>query len=171
MRIRQATDAASILRIVARPPEVIARRLRDGALCFVAERDGEAVGYIWLKLDRYEEDEVRCEYRLHPAGRAAWDFDAFIVPKSRMTRAFMQLWEAAFERLRELGCRWSASRISAFNPGSLNSQRRLGAILLHTGVFLAFGPVQFTLLSCRPFVHLAFNRRSRPTIVLRLPMQ
>ena len=166
-RVRQATEPADIIRSFSRPPEIIARRLQDGAICLVAERDGEPVGFIWLKLDGYDEDEVRCRYRLEPTGRVAWDFDAFIVPRFRMTRAFVQLWDAAFERLRERGYRWSVSRISAFNPGSLNAQRRLGADLLHTGVFLAFGPAQLTLLSCRPFVHLAPNRRSHPTLMLR----
>jgi hypothetical protein len=166
-RVRQATEATDIGRSFSRPPEIIARRLQDGAMCLVAERDGEPVGFIWLKLDGYDEDEVRCQYRLEPTGRVAWDFDAFIVPRFRMTRAFVLLWDAAFECLRERGCRWSISRISAFNPGSLSAQRRLGADLLHTGVFLALGPAQLTLLSCRPFVHLAPTRRSRPMLALR----
>jgi hypothetical protein len=168
-RIHRETNADNIVRSFPRPPEVIARRLADGATCLVAERDGEAIGFIWLKFDSYEEDEVRCLYLLEPAKEMAWDFDAFIAPRFRMSRAFVQLWDAAFERLREHGCRWSVSRISAFNPGSLNSQRRLGAVHLHTAVFTAVGPAQLTLLSCRPFVHLSLGRRSRPTIVLHLP--
>jgi hypothetical protein len=133
----------------------------------VAENAGNLVGFIWIRLDRYEEDEVRCDYLLDPVGELAWDFDAYVAPEFRMSRAFVQLWEAANEFLRRRGYHWTASRISAFNPASLASHRRFGAEHRHTALFLAVGPVQLALLSLRPYVHLSAGRASRPAVVLR----
>ena len=136
-------------------------------MCFVAENAGNLVGFIWVRLDRYDEDEVRCAYLLDPAGGMAWDFDAYVAPEFRMSRAFVQLWESANEFLRRHRYRWTASRISAFNPASLASHRRFGALHLHTAVFLVFGPVQLTLLSLRPFVHIGATQDSRPVVTIR----
>ncbi len=168
-QIYRASGTEGIVGTFPRPADVIARRFADGAACFVAERDGTLIGFIWIKLERYEEDEVRCDYLLNSAGRLAWDFDAWVAPEFRMTRAFVQLWGVANEYLRECGCRWSASRISAFNPVSLAAHRRLGARRLHTGFFLVAGSAQLALFSCRPYVHFGIGARSRPKLMLRPP--
>ena len=169
IRVYRVSETDRIVGDFPRPQEVIARRFADGAACFVAERDGVLVGFIWLKLERYEEDEVRCDYVLDPAGGIAWDFDAWVAPEFRMTRAFVHLWEAANEYLRGHGCRWTASRISAFNPVSLASHRRLGAVRLHAGVFLVGGGSQLALFSRPPFVHLSLDARSRPKLAFNRP--
>lgn len=165
-RVYQALATDDIIQQVPRPAEVIARRFRDGAVCFVAETAGTLVGFIWIKLDRYDEDEVRCKYVLHPVGEVAWDFDAFVAPEFRMTRAFVQLWEAANEYLRRHGYHWTASRISAFNPTSLASHARFGAVHRHTALFLVVGPFQLVLLSLPPWVHMSARQASRPRLVL-----
>ena len=169
IRVYRVAETDGILAAFPRPPRVIARRFADGAACFVAERDGALAGFIWLKLDRYEEDEVRCDYLLDPAGGIAWDFDAWVAPEFRMTRAFVQLWDAANDYLRGHGCRWSASRISAFNPVSLASHRRLGAVRLHAGVFIVVGTAQLALFSRRPYVHFGVGARSRPRLAFGAP--
>ena len=117
-------------------------------------------------MDRYDEDEVRCEDVLVPHGEVAWDFDAHVAPEFRMSRVFVQLWEAANEYLRLQGYRWTASRISAFNPASLASHKRFGAEHCHTALFLVVGPFQLTLLSLAPFVHVSARQASRPALVL-----
>jgi hypothetical protein len=168
-RIREVAANDHVVAGFPRPPEVIARRFAGGAVCLAAERDRDLMGFIWLKLDRYEEDEVRCDYLLDPAGGVAWDFDAWVAPKFRMTRAFVQLWDAANDYLRQRGYRWSASRISAFNPVSLASHRRLGAIDLSTGLFLVLGSMQLALFTCRPYFHLSRSAASRPQLMFRTP--
>jgi GNAT superfamily N-acetyltransferase len=168
-RVYRASSTDDIIRGMPRPAEVIARRFRDGAVCFAAENAGNLVGFIWISLDRYDEDEVRCEYVLAPKGEVAWDFDAYVAPKFRMSRVFVQLWEAANEYLRLHGYHWTASRISAFNPASLATHRRFGAEHRHTAVFLVIGPLQLTLLTLAPFVHLSAGQAGRPRLVLRAP--
>jgi hypothetical protein len=168
-RVYQASPEDDIIRKFPRPADVVARRFADGAVCFVAENAGNLVGFIWIRLDRYDEDEVRCEYLLDPIGELAWDFDAYVAPEFRMSRAFVQLWEAANEFLRRHGYLWTASRISAFNPTSLASHKRFGAVHRHTALFLVVGPVQLALLSLRPFVHIGAGRTSRPAVTLRAP--
>jgi GNAT superfamily N-acetyltransferase len=165
-RVYQTASTDSIVQRIPRPADVVARRFSDGAVCFVAESAGNLVGFIWIRLDRYVEDEVRCEYVLEPVGEVAWDFDAYVAPEFRMTRAFVQLWEAANEHLRRSGYLWTASRISAFNPASLASHQRFGAERRHTAVFLVVGPFQLALLSLPPYVHLSARQASRPALVL-----
>lgn len=168
-KVYRVSATEDIIAKFPRPPQVIARRFADGAACFVAERNGVLVGFIWLKLDRHEEDEVRCDYLLDSGQGIAWDFDAWVAPEFRMTRAFVHLWEAANEYLRQHGCRWSVSRISAFNPVSLASHRRLGAVHLDTGLFLALGSAQLALFSCRPYLHVGVGAGSRPKLRFRPP--
>jgi len=170
-RIHQVAANDDVVAAFPRPPEVIAQRFASGAACFVAERNGNLVGFIWIKLGRYEEDEVRCDYVLDPAGGIAWDFDAWVAPEFRMSRAFVQLWNAANDYLRSRGCRWSASRISAFNPVSLASHRRLGAVNLFTGVFIVFDSMQLAMFTCPPYFHLGFGAHSRPQLMFRAPAQ
>jgi len=166
-RVYQVSPVDDIIRTFPRPASVISRRFADGAVCFVAVNAENLVGFIWLRLDRYDEDEVRCLYLLDPAGTIAWDFDAYVAPEFRMSRAFVQLWEAANEFLRGRGYSWTASRISAFNAMSLAAHKRFGAERLHTAAFVVAGPVQVALLSFRPYVHVSARPGNRPTITMR----
>jgi GNAT superfamily N-acetyltransferase len=170
-RIYRASAENGIIRQAPRPPQNIAKRFADGAVCYVAEQANKLVGFIWIKQNSYHEDEVRCHYVLQPPTRLAWDFDAFVAPEFRMSRAFAQLWEAANEYLREHGYRWTISRISAFNAASLASHKRLGAVHLHTGVFMVLGPLQFSAFSCAPYVHIGFGSSSEPELTFHAPSE
>lgn len=171
LKVYRVSGSESIVGRFPRPPEIIARRFADGATCFVAERNGVLAGFIWLKLDRYEEDEVRCDYLVDSRRGIGWDFDAWVAPEFRMTRTFIHLWEAANDYLRSHGCGWSASRISAFNPVSLASHRRMGAVRLHAGIFLILGSAQLALFSRRPYIHFGAGERNRPELVFRPPSE
>ena len=149
-----------------RPQHVLRRRFADGAVCFAAVRNGELLGFIWIQLHQYEEDEVRCLYVLEHSSRAAWDFDVWVDPQFRLTRTFARLWDAANAFLREHGCRWSISRISAFNPASLAAHRRLGLRHLQSGLFVLIGSLQLAFFTCAPFIHFGLSSRHRP--ILRL---
>jgi hypothetical protein len=152
-----------------RPKGVVAKRFLDGAVCFVAVQADALVGFIWIKQEHYREDEVRCLYVLEPAGVAAWDFDVWVDPAFRLTRAFARLWDAANAFLRAHGYRWSLSRISAFNAASLASHRRLKIERLHSGLFVLVGSLQLSLLTCRPHLHLSLTPSYYPIIHLWPP--
>lgn len=122
-----------------RPAAVIARRYRGGARCLAAVVKGEFAGYIWLQGHAYQEDEVRCTYRLADPVRSVWDFDVYVVPRFRWGRTMARLWQAADARLAAEGVRWSLSRISAFNPESLAAHRRLGTVDVKRLLFVCAG--------------------------------
>jgi GNAT superfamily N-acetyltransferase len=152
-----------------RPQEVIAARFRMGAICLVAERQSEFVGFLWLKERSYPEDEVRCLYMLDPPGAAAWDFDVYVEPTHRGGRTFARLWEGANAWLREHGYRWTLSRISAFNPESIAAHRRLGIRRVGAATFLTAGRTQIAFLDRAPFVHVGWRVTDVPTLHLRAP--
>src|SRR3546814_5387739 len=74
---------------------VLAYRAAQGALCFGAFKQDEIIGCLWLCLSGYEEDEVRCCYRLAPAGKASWDFDVYLAQATRRGLGIARLWDEA----------------------------------------------------------------------------
>ena len=149
-----------------RPDAVIGGRYAQGSHCLAAEQDGEFVGYVWLQLGPYLEDEVRCRFVPGPAGQAAWDYDIYLVPERRLGRGFLYLWQAANSFMRERGIRWTISRVSAFNTQSIRSHQRLGASHLGSAVFLKVFGAQLMLASRRPWLHLSPGAASIPTMHL-----
>lgn len=166
LRIARIDASDPVVARFPRPAAVIARRFAEGAVCFVARRDDEFVGFLWLQQDAYQEDEVRCRFVLAPPGRAAWDFDVHVEPAFRMGRAFARLWEAANAHLRERGVEWSLSRISSFNPDSVRAHERMHSRRIGGGVFLCAGSLQVALLDRAPYAHVSWRDASFP--VLRL---
>lgn len=152
-----------------RPPQVIRQRFDSGAICFVAANVGVFVGFLWLKERQYEEDEVRCLFLPQPAEHAVWDFDVYIEPRFRIGRAFSRLWDAAYAFMRSKDYRWTMSRVSAFNSASLRSHARLGAVRVGSAIFLCAGPMQVSLLSGAPYVHVSFSPSRRPVIKVAAP--
>jgi hypothetical protein len=93
----------------------------------------------------------------------------YVEPEFRAGRSFACLWEAANAHLAAHGIRWSLSRISAFNPGSLAAHRRLGIRKLRSASFLCLGGKQLALFGRPPFIHLSLNEGSRPLLRLQPP--
>lgn len=164
-----ATRDSPLVTHFPRPAAVIQRRYESGALCFAAEVRGNFAGFLWLRRNGYEEDEVRCTYVLDEPQRSAWDFDVYVEPSCRLGRTMARLWQAADLHLTAQGVQSNFSRISAFNAPSLAAHARLGLVKCHSTTFLLFGPLQLALLPRPPFVHLSFSDRQRPTIQLRPP--
>ncbi|MCB1961519.1 MAG: GNAT family N-acetyltransferase [Rhodocyclaceae bacterium] len=154
-----------------RPPAVISRRFANQDRCFVAKNKGEFAGFLWLADGSYEEDEVRCHYILTRPDLSVWDYDVYIAPRFRLGRMFARLWQVANHFMREKGIDWSISRISTFNADSLAAHARLGARSLGGATFIVLGPVQLSILSTAPFLHLSFAANSRPEIFLSPPTQ
>jgi hypothetical protein len=168
-QLAMAAAGDALAKHFPRPAEVIAARFAAGGQCLAAVVKGEFAGYIWWQHGSYEEDEVRCTFVLAEPERCVWDYDVYVVPRLRLGRTMARLWAAVDERLAAEGVRWSLSRISTFNPGSLSSHARLGTVTLGHASFLVLGPLQLAILGCSPWLHLSWPGGSRPQLRLRAP--
>jgi hypothetical protein len=83
--------------------------------------------------------------------------------------AFLKLWESASFRLIDEGYHWSLSRISAFNPNSLSSHKRMGARIIGWAVFVKMGGNQLAISSIKPFVHFSGSELTWPVFKFNLP--
>src|SRR5690349_3771294 len=108
-QVRPVLPDDPIVASFPRPAHVVHKRFADGAVCFVAHSGERLVGFLWLKRERYEEDEVRCTFIPDPVHLAAWDFDLHIEPAYRMSRAFARLWQEAHEYLKGEELMWTFS--------------------------------------------------------------
>ena len=151
-----------------RPADVIADRYKQQASCLAAYKEQEFAGCLWYAKTRYKEDEVRCLYEL-VSPKTAWDFDVYVEPKFRLSPVFLKLWDTASSKLISEGYNWSFSRISAFNPLSLASHKRMGAKLFGWAVFIRLSALQLTLTSINPYFHLSFTEHSFPIFKLQPP--
>ncbi len=158
-----------LIELFPRPQAVVRQRYSSGAECHAASVKGEFAGFIWIRHDCYDEDEVRCRYELTEPESTVWDFDVYVAPRYRLGRTLARLWKAVENQLVAQGVTWSFSRISLFNSGSIGAHERLGAVRLGHALFLVLGPVQCAWLPSSPFVHISFDERRRPKIQLRAP--
>lgn len=167
--VRQVQPSDGIVQAFPRPPAVIASRFAQGALCLVASKDDEFIGFAWFTLGPYQEDEVRCRYVPAPSHHAVWDFDIYLHPEHRTGIAFLKLWDEANEFLTARGIAWSLSRISAFNGNSINSHGKMGARRMGVAVFLSIGAWQLSCSSVAPRVFFTASRARYP--IFRLDAQ
>jgi hypothetical protein len=151
---------------VARDPRLVAARLANGDICLGAVKQGRLAGYMWISAGTYDEDEVRARFDPQPAGRAAWDYDIFILPEERGGLLFVRLWDAAYDLLRARGYGWCLSRISSFNLVSSASQARMGARPIGWGIFLILFNCQLMISSLAPYLHMAGPGRKGPSLRL-----
>lgn len=144
-----------------RPQVVLTDRYHQGAVCLAAYKDEEFAGCLWYTKAHYQEDELRALYRF-PSSDFVWDFDVYVEPKYRLSPVFLKLWDEASSRLIAQRYRGSLSRISAFNPMSLSSHKRMGTRVLGWAVFVRLHSLQLTLSSMAPFCHLSCHDLSFP---------
>lgn len=158
--VRELSQGDPAFRALPLDDDVLARRFAQNSICLAAFQDGKVIGCLWMCFDAYEEDEVRCIFRLDPPSQVSWDFDVYLHPDARLGFAFLRLWDAANALLRARGISWSLSRISGFNPGSMASHSRMGATRVG-GLIAVKGPKrQLVFSSYTPFV--SFRRLDRP---------
>lgn len=152
-----------------RPAHVIAQRFAKGHRCLRSTHRSRFSGYIWLARDYYDEDEVRCRYRLADPASSVWDYDVYVAPEFRIGRTFARLWQHASRTLAQEGVKWSFSRISAFNAESLRAHARLGATPVSSVTFIQIGPVQLTITGHFPYIHIGFTASALPELTLLPP--
>lgn len=166
-RVLHVGPEAAVLKEFPRPLNVLAQRFAAGATCFTVFVKEQFAGHLWLASKHYDEDEVRCRYVL-PDAATVWDYDVYIAPAFRATRAMARLWKGVDTVLHAQGIKWSASRISLYNPASVQTHERLGAQHLCTGAFLTLGALQFSLFT-RPW-RFQFATRTGQAPVLQIPL-
>lgn len=146
-----------------RPDAVIAQRFAQGAQSLTALKDGRMVGFLWFLFDHYQEDEVRARYQLLSTD-SAWDFDVYVQPEDRLGFVFPRLWDEANRLLHARAVRWSCSRISAFNQGSLAAHAKIGLTPLGTAIFLRCGSWQWMFANLAPYFHLSRHPAAFPQL-------
>lgn len=166
--VREIHPGDPIIPNTPRTQEMIQDRFQQGSRCFVATRNGEFTGYIWLSYDSHHEDEVRARYRLPGNGKTVWDFDVYVVPAQRLGFTFLRLWDAVYEQLRSQQVQWLISRIGASNLASLSAHKRLGATPIGKATFIVLGPAQIMFSSCPPYAHFSLAQ-SAPTLLIPTP--
>lgn len=160
---------STVVQSFPRPPEVVRQRFERGSGCYAATVRNEFAGHLWTARGGFDEDEVRCRYELPSDGQGVWDYDVYVEPRFRAGRTLGRLWKAVDVALGAEGVRWSFSRISLFNPASVQAHERLGAVHLATGIFAVLGPVQLSLFSKAPFIHFGVRSGQRPRLRLTPP--
>ena len=164
--IRVLDPGDPVLPQIPRDPGLIAARLGNGDICLGAVRGDRLLACMWIATGVYEEDEVRARFDPQPRGRAAWDYDIFVLPEQRGGLLFARLWDAAYELLRERGYRWSISRISSFNLASSAAQARMGARPVGWGMFLILFNCQLMVSSIAPRLHFCLPGGRGPALSL-----
>jgi hypothetical protein len=159
-------DHPDVARMPARE-EVKRQRFEQQAKCLGLYRKGVLVGFIWFAFGRYQEDEVRCLYRLDDPERAVFDFDLYVFPEYRMGTAFMAIWDAANRHLHARGVAHSFSRMTRFNLASRRAHMRLGSLRIGSALFLRIGPIEAMLATLHPYVGITWGVGSNTHLVLR----
>jgi hypothetical protein len=166
IEVRQVAALDPIVREFPRPDWAAPYRFNQGAICLTALHGGKFIGFLWLALGPYREDEFRCCFSPVPLGRSAWDFDIYVDPAHRNGIAFLKLWDQANGFLTEHQARWSLSRISAFNSGSMLAHARMEAQRVGVVTILSIGSWQITAATISPYFHFSTRAKSFPTFVL-----
>jgi hypothetical protein len=165
--IREIFSDDPCVKYFPRLPEIIRGRFDQGANCLAAFKNGEFVGFIWLILGSYEEDEVRCRFTPFPESKTSWDFDVYVEPKYRISTAFVRLWDAANGFLQERGISWTMSRISAFNFTSRAIHTKMGGQVVGSAYFMIIGRFQLMFATMPPYFHFSQGPFSSPEIILK----
>jgi len=147
---------------------IIRERFDRNYHCVLLIRGTSLLGFGWVALGDYLEDEVRCRFVPAPPEETGWDFDVFVHPDHRGTLVFVRLWDALNQYYVSQGRKWTLSRISRFNVMSFQSHKSLKAKRMRDVLFVVIGRMQLMFCRARPFVHLSISTYSYPT--LRLPV-
>ena len=164
IEVREIVAGDPLLAAMDRPVEILDARFHQGARCLVALKKGELAGFLWWTQGPYTEDEVRCVFIPEPHGQAIWDFDVYVAPRYRFSPIFPCLWHVATQQLFAEGYRYSASRISAFNPASLAAHQRLGAKIVGHRLFVCFGRLELSFSRQSPRCAITFKASPRVTV-------
>jgi hypothetical protein len=143
-------------------------RFSRGYICVVLARERDVLGYGWLAMNGYVEDEVRCDFAPSPAQTTGWDFDVDVLPEHRGTLTFARLWDAINAALAQNGRSWSVSRISRFNATSFQSHKSMGAVRCVDVLFMVLGRLQLLIAPVAPYFDVSLSQDSRPVLEVEI---
>lgn len=145
---------------------VKATRFEQGARCLGVYRGHSLIGYIWLCLGKYAEDEVRCTYHMTPAECSAFDFDLYVMPDHRLGIAFAAIWHGANEFLRARKVKQTFSRVSRFNVASRRAHARLGSHSVGQALFFKAYQLELLIANLPPYVAFTWAPAQRANLRL-----
>lgn len=148
--------------------DTIQSRFDQGASCLGAFLREQLIAYMWFCESRYDEDEVRCRYRLTPSEQSVFDYDFYIFPEHRMSRAFLALWSGANQTLHQRGILYTFSRVTRFNLASRKAHSHLGARRIGKVVVVRVARAELLMATVSPYFRLSFV--GRPELDLRADM-
>jgi hypothetical protein len=166
IEIRRVAPLDPIIGEFPRPARAAPYRFNQNAICLAALHAGRFIGFIWFTIGPYQEDEFRCRFVPLPDGQSAWDFDLYVDPAHRNGIAFLKLWDEANALLASRRVRWTLSRISAFNRGSMISHTKMGARRVGVVTTLSIGSWQIAASTVPPYLHFSTGPDSFPTLLL-----
>ena len=149
----------SVLESFPPPRSAMDYRFKQDAVCLLAKKKNDPVGFLWLVQHRYKEDIVFCDFYLGPD--LAWDFDVVILEPFRVTSAFSILWDYAFNYLRTKNVKWIYSRISTMNRRSIEVHEKLGGWIFGNILFIRIGSLHLCLdmIQNRISIHSHLHRK------------
>lgn len=142
-QIEILTSPSAALSAFGTSRKTIDFRFSQDVTCLLIKNRGAPAGFLWLARKIFHEDIAFSDYIL-PAC-AMWDFDVVILPRYRLTPAFIALWKHAQLWMHAQGVRWVFSRIAVTNKNSLTVHQKLGGNPIGRLIFLKFGAIQFCL--------------------------
>lgn len=101
------------------------KRFKAGHLCFVAEKNGDIVNYVWVSFDATFVDEIGRKIRVGP--QSAYRYDGYTVPEYRglgilpvaLTRVADYLFQNGIEEIYDV--------VASDNLPSLRSHEKIGS--------------------------------------------
>lgn len=147
--------------------EVNSTRFERGACCLGAFKNSDLLAYMWLSPHQYAEDEVRCDYHLHPRDASVFDFDLYVFPEHRLGLAFIALWDGVNRYLYARGVRHTFSRVTRFNTASRSAHNRLGWRSVGSAMTLKVWGLELMFANIAPYASLSLPGSARPHLDLQ----
>jgi RimJ/RimL family protein N-acetyltransferase len=109
------------------------RRFKAGHLCFVAEKNGHVINYVWVSFKPTHVDELEREIQVSP--RSAYRYDGYTVPEYRglgvlpvvLTRVADYIFKNGIEEIYDIVV---SSNVSSLRAHEKIGSRKMGQITL-----------------------------------------
>jgi GNAT superfamily N-acetyltransferase len=117
-----------------RNKDSLTKRLNDGHLCFIAEREGDIVGYCWVAFQELYVSEI--DKKIKFSNTEACLYDAFVFPEYRRKRIYQKMLVEIFKFLRKKGHEKAFINILSTNISSQRGVEHVGFQSIKNVTFL-----------------------------------